>query len=35
VGVLGFDVISEARDVPGWGKTGPDLDLADLLRELR
>jgi catechol 2,3-dioxygenase len=22
VGVLGFDVISEARDVPGWGTTG-------------
>ena len=22
VGVLGFDVIAEARDVPGWGTTG-------------
>src|SRR5256714_12727302 len=25
VGVLGFDVISEARDVPGWGTTGDVL----------
>ena len=25
VGVLGFDVISEARDVPGWGTTGDIL----------
>src|SRR3954466_3487299 len=22
VGVLGFDVVAEARDVPGWGTTG-------------
>ena len=25
VGVLGFDVIAEARDVPGWGTTGDIL----------
>src|SRR5437763_14481160 len=25
VGVLGFDVISEAREVPGWGTTGDIL----------
>jgi catechol 2,3-dioxygenase len=25
VGVLGFDVIAEARDVPGWGTTGDVL----------
>ena len=25
VGVLGFDVVSEARDVPGWGTTGDIL----------
>jgi catechol 2,3-dioxygenase len=25
VGILGFDVISEARDVPGWGTTGDVL----------
>ena len=28
VGVLGFDVISEARDVPGWGTTGDILFLS-------
>ena len=28
VGVLGFDVVSEARDVPGWGTTGDILFLA-------
>jgi catechol 2,3-dioxygenase-like lactoylglutathione lyase family enzyme len=22
VGILGFDVVDEARDVPGWGTTG-------------
>jgi catechol 2,3-dioxygenase-like lactoylglutathione lyase family enzyme len=27
VGVLGFDVVAEARDVPGWGTTG-DLLLS-------
>jgi catechol 2,3-dioxygenase len=26
--VLGFDVISEARDVPGWGTTGDILFLS-------
>src|SRR4051794_33598339 len=25
VGVLGFDVVAEARDVPGWGTTGDML----------
>jgi catechol 2,3-dioxygenase len=25
VGVLGFDVVAEARDVPGWGTTGDVL----------
>ena len=25
VGILGFDVIAEARDVPGWGTTGDIL----------
>ena len=25
VGILGFDVIQEARDVPGWGTTGDIL----------
>ena len=43
VGILGFDAIAEARDVPGCGTTGeghaaaqfgPDLDLEDLLKEL-
>ena len=28
VGVLGFDVIFEARDVPGWGTTGDILFLS-------
>jgi catechol 2,3-dioxygenase len=28
VGVLGFDVIAEARDVPGWGTTGDILFLS-------
>ena len=28
VGVLGFDVVSEARDVPGWGTTGDILFLS-------
>ena len=28
VGVLGFDVISELRDVPGWGTTGDALFLS-------
>jgi catechol 2,3-dioxygenase len=28
VGVLGFDVIREARDVPGWGTTGDTLFLS-------
>jgi catechol 2,3-dioxygenase len=28
VGVLGFDVVMEARDVPGWGTTGDILFLA-------
>lgn len=28
VGVLGFDVVYEARDVPGWGTTGDILFLA-------
>ena len=28
VGVLGFDVISEARDVPGWGTTGDILFIS-------
>jgi catechol 2,3-dioxygenase len=28
VGVLGFDVVSEARDVPGWGTTGDVLFLS-------
>jgi catechol 2,3-dioxygenase len=28
VGVLGFDVVQEARDVPGWGTTGDILFLA-------
>ena len=28
VGVLGFDVILEARDVPGWGTTGDILFLS-------
>ena len=28
VGVLGFDVVFEARDVPGWGTTGDILFLA-------
>ena len=27
-GVLGFDVVFEARDVPGWGTTGDILFLA-------
>src|ERR671921_453443 len=25
VGILGFDVVAEARDVPGWGTTGDIL----------
>ena len=25
VGILGFDVVFEARDVPGWGTTGDNL----------
>src|SRR5215217_4381888 len=25
VGVLGFDIVAEARDVPGWGTTGDIL----------
>jgi catechol 2,3-dioxygenase len=28
VGILGFDVISEARDVPGWGTNGDILFLS-------
>jgi catechol 2,3-dioxygenase len=28
VGVLGFDVVFEARDVPGWGTTGDVLFLS-------
>ena len=28
VGVLGFDVVTEARDVPGWGTTGDILFLS-------
>jgi catechol 2,3-dioxygenase len=28
VGVLGFDVVMEARDVPGWGTTGDVLFLS-------
>lgn len=28
VGVLGFDVVAEARDVPGWGTTGDLLFLS-------
>jgi catechol 2,3-dioxygenase len=28
VGVLGFDVVDEARDVPGWGTTGDILFLS-------
>src|SRR5215218_4784916 len=28
VGVLGFDVVFEARDVPGWGTTGDILFVA-------
>ena len=28
VGVLGFDVVAEARDVPGWGTTGDMLFLS-------
>jgi len=28
VGILGFDVIQEARDVPGWGTTGDVLFLS-------
>jgi len=28
VGVLGFDVVYEARDVPGWGTTGDILFLS-------
>jgi catechol 2,3-dioxygenase len=28
VGVLGFDVVNEARDVPGWGTTGDILFLS-------
>ena len=28
VGVLGFDVIAEAREVPGWGTTGDVLFLS-------
>jgi catechol 2,3-dioxygenase len=28
VGVLGFDVVAEARDVPGWGTTGDILFLS-------
>lgn len=28
VGVLGFDVVAEARDVPGWGTTGDVLFLS-------
>ncbi len=28
VGVLGFDVVFEARDVPGWGRTGDVLFLS-------
>jgi catechol 2,3-dioxygenase len=28
VGVMGFDVIFEARDVPGWGTTGDVLFLS-------
>src|ERR687898_602406 len=27
-GVLGFDVVAEARDVPGWGTTGDILFVA-------
>jgi catechol 2,3-dioxygenase len=28
VGVLGFDVVAEARDIPGWGTTGDILFLS-------
>ena len=28
VGILGFDVVAEARDVPGWGTTGDILFLS-------
>jgi catechol 2,3-dioxygenase len=28
VGVLGFDVVAEARDVPGWGTTGDVLFIS-------
>lgn len=28
VGILGFDVVAEARDVPGWGTTGDLLFLS-------
>ena len=28
VGILGFDVIAEARDVPGWGTTGDMLFIS-------
>src|SRR3954463_2155195 len=28
VGVLGFEVVTEARDVPGWGTTGDILFLS-------
>src|ERR1700712_3511331 len=28
VGVLGFDVVAEARDIPGWGTTGDALFLS-------
>ena len=28
VGVLGFDIVAEARDVPGWGTTGDMLFVA-------
>src|SRR4051794_10531256 len=28
VGVLGFDVVAQARDVPGWGTTGDILFLS-------
>ena len=28
VGILGFDVVQEARDVPGWGTTGDILFLS-------
>ena len=28
VGIMGFDVVFEARDVPGWGTTGDILFLS-------